>query len=150
MNSNITNDIAATQQKLNDLKRLHEMEQQQKLQLEQERFLLDEQAQAEKAENERLQTYLTERLQLLEPLKDFSTFETRREELNLQLKTLNMQENNQVAQLENTILQIGGIIQRLLSKGWAKSPVEFQQTVVLEVSKRCNLPQARVSKILYR
>lgn len=148
--SSITNDIQIAQQKLNDLKRLQELEQQQKLQLEQERFLLDEAAQAEKAEKERLQAYLTERLQLLELLKDFSSFETKREELNLQLKNLNTQENNQVAQLENVILQIGGIVQKLISKTWTKSPTEFQQAVVLEVSKLCSLPQARVSKILYR
>lgn len=148
--SNITNDIAATQQKLNDLKRLQELEEQQRLQLEQERFLLDEAAQAEKAENERLQAYLTERLQLLEPLKDFSSFETKREELNLQLKTLNTQENYQYQEMETCVQQIGWVLRTFLEKTWTKSPTEFRQQLVLDISRTTKLNQALVNRILYR
>ena len=148
--SNITNEIQIAQQKLNDLKRLHELEQQQKLQLEQERFLLDEQAQADKAENERLQAYLSEKLQLLEPLKDFSSFEKKREELNLQLKTLNTQELEQQRQLENCVQQIAWVLRTFLEKTWVKSPTEFRQQLVVDVSRATRLNQALVSRILYR
>ena len=149
-NSNIASDLLAAQRKVYELQQLKDLAERQERELEEQRLQFDETKQAEIAENQRLQSLLSERLEFLNTLKDFSNFDTQREELERQLRVLNTQENNQVAMLENTILQIGGIIQRLLSKGWSKSPVEFQQAVVLEVSKRCSLPQARVSKILYR
>jgi len=148
--SNINNDIEIAQQKLNDLKRLQELEQQQKLQLEHERFLLDEQAQAEKAEAERLEAYLSEKLQFLETVRDFTTFEIQREKLNREFSNLNSKENEQQQLLENTIKQIAFVIRTKLSKGWTRSPSEFRQQLVLDVSRATKLNQALVSRILYR
>lgn len=148
--SSITNDIQVTQQKLNDLKRLQELEEQQKLQLEQQRFLLDEQAQAEKAEAERLEAYLSEKLQFLETVRDFSTFEIQREQLERELSNLKSKENEQQQLLETAIKQIAWVIQTKLSKGWSRSPTEFMQQLVTEVSRIVGYSQPFVSRILYR
>lgn len=148
--SSISNDIQIAQQKLNDLKRLQELEQQQKLQLEHERFLLDEQAQAEKAENERLQAYLSDKLQFLETVRDFTTFEIQREQLNRDLSNLNSKENEQQQLLENTIKQIAWVIRTKLQRGWSKSPTEFMQQLVIDVSRAVGYSQPFVSRILYR
>ncbi len=148
--SSITNDIQAAQQKLNDLKRLQELEEQHKLQLEQERFLLDEQAQAEKLEAERLETYLSERLQFLDTVRDFTAFEIQREKLNRELSDLSSKENERYQQLENCVKQIAYVIQTKLQKGWSKGPTEFMQQMVIEVSRVVGYSQPFVSRILYR
>lgn len=148
--SNITNDIQAAQQKLNELKRLQELETQQKLRLEQERQALDSEFQAEKLEAEQMELFIKGKLEYLDTLRDFSQYEKQREDLEQQLRSVAAKEHEQLQLLENCILQIASTIQRKLSKGWTRSPTEFRGYLVTETSRVVGYSQAFVSRILFR
>lgn len=148
-NNSLAADVLAVQQKLHRLQQLQELAAQQQRDLEAQRELLDEEKQAEIAENLRLEAFLTSKLEFLDTVRDFSNYESQREELNRQMRVLNEQENYQHQQLENTVRQISGIIQNKLSKTWNRSGIELRGAVVLETSKVCNLNQVFVSRILY-